>query len=92
VLRFAGMSRAKCFQCRGTRCITYFRVLPYSRRSRFGVIAAESPLRYRLRTDNAHHKHGDDMAAILVLGGIKGGIGKSTIASNLSVLAARGGH
>jgi chromosome partitioning protein len=64
----------------------------YSRRSRFGAIAAESSLRYRLRTDNAQHKHGDDMAAILVLGGIKGGIGKSTIASNLSVLAARGGH
>ena len=28
---------------------------------------------------------------ILVVGGIKGGVGKSTLASNLAVLAARGG-
>jgi chromosome partitioning protein len=32
------------------------------------------------------------MATILVLGGVKGGVGKSTIAANLAVLAARSGH
>ena len=31
------------------------------------------------------------MGQILVVGGIKGGIGKSTVAANLAVLAARAG-
>jgi chromosome partitioning protein len=32
------------------------------------------------------------MAAILVIGGVKGGVGKSTVAANLAVLAARDGR
>src|SRR4051812_3778377 len=29
-MQFAGMSRAKCLQCGGGKCITYFRVCPNS--------------------------------------------------------------
>jgi chromosome partitioning protein len=56
------------------------------------VVAETTPGQYCLCTAYAPKKHGANMGRILVVGGIKGGIGKSTLAANLAVLAARAGQ
>src|SRR3954447_6223667 len=58
---------------------------------RLEVIAGSAPARYCRCTEDVPKTYGGDMGEILVVGGIKGGIGKSTLAANLAVLAARAG-
>lgn len=48
--------------------------------------------KYLLYTVRTLFRYGERMGKILIAGGIKGGIGKSTLAANLAVLAARSGQ